>query len=83
MWGPLLDTHDSLTVDQRGTGCSGAVDCPSVQQTVYLTPDNVSACAQRLGNTSDLYGIELAAADIAAVLDHLNLTQPIDLYGER
>ncbi len=31
MYGPLLDRHNLLLVDQRGTGRSAALDCPALQ----------------------------------------------------
>lgn len=82
LWGSLLDTHDTVTVDQRGTGCSGVIDCPSVQLTNFITVQNVTDCGLKLGVKSDLYGMQDAAADIVAVLDFLNISTPVDLYGE-
>ena len=45
-FGPALETHDLLLVDSRGTGQSGAIDCPDYQHgTAPLignnTPDDV------------------------------------------
>jgi hypothetical protein len=83
VWGAgLLENYDTLTVDQRGTGCSRAINCPSVQLTSALSVANMSACGAQLGAESDLYGMQLVSGDVAAVLDYLALTAPIDLYGE-
>jgi pimeloyl-ACP methyl ester carboxylesterase len=78
---PLLSTRDLLLVDNRGTGGSGAIDCPELQsyEGDYLV--NVGLCGSRLGETSDLYGTAFAADDLAAVLDALGIDR-IDLYGD-
>ncbi len=78
---PLLETHDLLLMDSRGTGASGAIDCPELQsyEGDYLL--NVALCGSQLGGASDLYGSAFAADDLAAILDTLGIPQ-IDLYGD-
>lgn len=78
---PLLQDHDLLLMDNRGTGLSQPVDCPGLQRAPYLFLRGVEACGQELGDTSDLYGSGLAADDLAALLDALGIQQ-IDLYGD-
>ncbi len=81
LFDPLLSQRQLLLVDNRGTGFSGAIDCPELQsyEGDYLA--NVQLCGEQLGDTSDLYGSALAADDMAAVLDALAIPR-IDLYGD-
>jgi pimeloyl-ACP methyl ester carboxylesterase len=81
LFDPLLSQRQLLLVDNRGTGYSGAIDCPELQsyEGDYLA--NIKLCGEQLGDTSDLYGSALAADDMAAVLDALAISQ-IDLYGD-
>jgi len=81
LFDPLLSQRQLLLVDNRGTGYSGAIDCPELQsyEGDYLA--NVQLCGEQLGDTSDLYGSALAADDMAAVLDALGISE-IDLYGD-
>src|SRR5829696_3393530 len=49
---PLLRRYRLVVVDQRGTGDSGLLRCPSVERLRSLdpfTPEAVGACAQHLG----------------------------------
>ncbi len=78
---PLMDRHDLLLVDQRGTGNSQAIDCEPLQNSAYLSLRGVGLCGEHLGNTSDLYGSGIAADDMAAVLDALGFGR-INLYGD-
>jgi len=78
---PLLEDHDLLLMDNRGTGSSQAIDCPGLQHAPFLFLPGIAACGSELGRTSDLYGSGLAADDLAALLDALGIEQ-IDLYGD-
>jgi pimeloyl-ACP methyl ester carboxylesterase len=78
---PLMDRHDLLLVDHRGTGASNALNCPLLQSELNPQHDGVSACGATLGTSAYLYGTPLAADDLAAVLDALAIDQ-IDLYGD-
>jgi pimeloyl-ACP methyl ester carboxylesterase len=78
---PLRATHDVVIMDNRGTGRSGAVDCPELQNAAALTEANIGACGRSLGATAPLYSTTLAADDLAAVLDSLSLGK-ISLYGD-
>jgi pimeloyl-ACP methyl ester carboxylesterase len=78
---PLLDRRRLLLVDQRGTGRSGAIDCPWLQSYEGNRVRAVGACGRQLGSAADDYGSAIAADDLADVLDHLH-TRKIDLYGD-
>jgi pimeloyl-ACP methyl ester carboxylesterase len=78
---PLRADHDVVMVDARGTGKSGAIECPSVQRSDVRTPADIGACGRRLGADADLYGTRLAAQDMAAVLDTLHVGK-VDFYGD-
>jgi pimeloyl-ACP methyl ester carboxylesterase len=73
MLGPLLKNRALLVVDQRGTGESSPIDCPAAQ--------SVAACAKSLGARFDLYGTELVAQDLSALVKALELGV-VDIYGD-
>jgi pimeloyl-ACP methyl ester carboxylesterase len=81
LFGPLRDTYDVLLMDYRGTGQSGAIDCSELQRAPQLTERNIGACGRSLGRTAPLYSSALAADDLAAVLDALEIER-IGLYGD-
>jgi pimeloyl-ACP methyl ester carboxylesterase len=81
LFAPLLDTRDLLLMDDRGTGRSGAIDCKPLQRAKMMTLGNVTACGTQLGNTSDLYGTDLAADDLNAIEDALGV-KTADMYGD-
>jgi len=78
---PLLGQHDFLMMDNRGTGQSGAVDCPALQSAETWTVDLIAACGDSLGARASLYSTAYAADDLAAILDALGIER-IDLYGD-
>lgn len=80
LFDPLLEQRNLLLMDNRGTGGSGALEC-DIQYETELTQDLIAACADQLGDTAYLYGSALAADDLAALLDALEL-DTIDLYGD-
>jgi pimeloyl-ACP methyl ester carboxylesterase len=77
----LTTRRDVLLVDARGTGRSGALNCPALQSYAGDYQDNPPKCAQQLGATATLYGSGNAAEDLVAVLDELGI-QKVDLYGD-
>ncbi len=86
MIGSLHRRHDLILMDQRGTGASGAIDCPGVQHYDGLIrprdfPAVVAACARRLGERANAYGSAAVAEDLRAVLRALHVSK-IDLYGD-
>jgi pimeloyl-ACP methyl ester carboxylesterase len=81
LYGPLLDQRDLLLMDNRGTGQSHPIDCPSLQREEYPLPPEIQTCGAQLGSSAYLYGSGLAADDLAAILDALAIGK-IDLYGD-
>jgi pimeloyl-ACP methyl ester carboxylesterase len=81
LFAPLRDRRDMLLVDQRGTGKSGALDCPLLQRESTALGPGIRDCGAQLGNRAYLYGSALAADDLAAILDALGIAI-IDLYGD-
>ena len=78
---PMMDRHDLLLVDLRGTGGSDPIYCRRLQRYIGGYDRDVGMCGKQLGPASDLYGTHQAADDMAAVLHALNIPQ-IDLYGD-
>jgi pimeloyl-ACP methyl ester carboxylesterase len=78
---PLRATRDIVLMDNRGTGKSGAIDCPALQTAAQWTVDLVGSCGASLGDRSALYSTAYAADDLAAILELLD-AGPIDLYGD-
>jgi pimeloyl-ACP methyl ester carboxylesterase len=81
LFGPLLDRRRLLLVDNRGTGKSEPIRCRRLQSYQGDYEQAVGACGRKLGRASDLYGSRIAARDLVAVLDHLDIGR-IDLYGD-
>jgi pimeloyl-ACP methyl ester carboxylesterase len=97
LYRPLLNDRNLLLVDNRGTGTSGAINCPSLERFAGVEPSvvfaaAVRACGDRLDHErrrpdgtwvhgADLYGTANAARDLADVLTALQ-TGPVDLYGD-
>src|SRR4051812_11217205 len=81
LYGPLRITHDVLLMDNRGTGRSGALDCPKLQRAPVLTLDDIGLCGRSLGARAPLYSTTLATDDLAAVLEALAIGR-VDLYGD-
>jgi pimeloyl-ACP methyl ester carboxylesterase len=81
LFGPLRQDRDIVIMDNRGTGKSGAVDCPQLQTAERWTVELVGACGESLGSRAALYSTGYAADDLAAVLAALGIRQ-IDLYGD-
>lgn len=81
LFAPLRATRDVLLMDNRGTGRSGAIDCPELQRADHWTVELVGACGASLGERSALYSTAYAADDLAAILEALG-SGPVDLYGD-
>jgi pimeloyl-ACP methyl ester carboxylesterase len=81
MLGPLRRRHDLILMDNRGTGSSGAINCPRLQQQKGDYAREVGRCARRLGDAANAYGTGAAADDLAAVLDKLRVPV-VNLYGD-
>ncbi|HEX5622640.1 MAG TPA: alpha/beta fold hydrolase, partial [Solirubrobacteraceae bacterium] len=78
---PLMERRDLLLVDLRGTGLSGALDCPAFRRTVAGYLRRAGRCARQLGARVDRYNTRASVDDLAAVLDALKIPT-IDLYGD-
>jgi pimeloyl-ACP methyl ester carboxylesterase len=81
MYGPLLDRRNLLLVDQRGTGMTAPISCPTLQDLTGAYAPAAATCAAKLGDHADLYGTADSADDLAAVVTALGLGR-IDLYGD-
>jgi len=81
LFAPLRDRRDMLFVDNRGTGNSEPFDCPLLESESNPRPAGIRACGAQLGDQAYLYDSGLAADDLAAVLDALNIPI-INLYGD-
>jgi len=97
IFAPLLETHNLVLVDNRGTGGSGILLCPRLQRDAGRTSGPrfaklVGACGDSLNHrfklpdgrwlhASDLYGTAYAVADLAAILRRLD-TGPVTIYGD-
>ena len=81
MYGPLLRRRNLLLVDQRGTGRSEPIDCPSLQVLRIAYRLAAAQCATRLGARNDDYTTARSADDVAAVISDLRLGR-VDLYGD-
>jgi pimeloyl-ACP methyl ester carboxylesterase len=81
MYGALLHRRNLLLVDQRGTGLSAPINCPSLQKLTGAYAPAAATCAKKLGSKFDLYGSALSADDLSAVISALALG-PVDLYGD-
>jgi pimeloyl-ACP methyl ester carboxylesterase len=86
MIGSLRRQHDLIVMDNRGTGTSGAINCPRLQRYDGLThPSNIAAavrdCASTLGVAANAYGTDAVADDLAYILQRLGVHK-VDVYGD-
>ncbi len=78
---PALDRHDLLLIDPRGTGRSGAIDCPDYQHgTAPTILAGAAGCAAQLGAAATRYSTRDIAADYEAVRAALRI-EVLDLVG--
>jgi pimeloyl-ACP methyl ester carboxylesterase len=85
--GDLTDKRDLVVVDHRGTGQSGAIDCPELQQVIgdlNVAPSAriraIGKCGRQLGRDADRYGSGDVAMDLNAVRRALGYDK-ISMYG--
>jgi pimeloyl-ACP methyl ester carboxylesterase len=76
----VQDERDLLLIDLRGTGRSGAIDCPDAQHGIGEERDAVRACGAQLGAAASRYGSADRADDIEAVRAALGIPK-FDYYG--
>ncbi len=81
---PLLRRRELVFFDERGTGTSGAVDCPPLQRATVQEYIAIGQCANRLGASYAAYTTAEAARDMDAVraaLGHGRILLYGDSYG--
>lgn len=76
---PALRTRDMLVFDQRGTGQSGALDCPSLRST-STEVSAVTQCASSLGSRRAFYRTLDSVEDIEAMRAAAGYEQ-LSIYG--
>ena len=79
-FGDELATRALLVMDQRGTGLSAPVDCDDEIADGDTWREAIGSCASKLGDRFDLFGTTLAADDLAAIINALQLG-PSNIYG--
>ena len=79
-FGDELSSRALLVMDQRGTGLSSAVDCDDEIAEAETWRESIGSCASKLGDRFDLFGTSLAADDLAAIINALQLG-PSNIYG--
>ncbi len=78
---PVLGDRDLIVLDQRGTGRSGALACPTLEQRrIGPVGPAVTACAAAIGSRRAFYTTIDSADDIEVVRRELGLER-IALYG--
>jgi len=55
LFGPNRDKHDILLIDDRGSGFSCTIDCPSLQHGAAPYEQSVAECAAQLGEAASRY----------------------------
>jgi pimeloyl-ACP methyl ester carboxylesterase len=79
--GPALRARDLVVFDQRGTGRSGLLRCPTLDRRPRGDPRKaVQACATRLGATRAFYTTRDSADDLEAVRQAEGVDK-VTLYG--
>jgi len=79
LFGTESRSRDIVLMDQRGTGGSGALDCPALQRGQAKVAA-IAECAARLGPRRDFYSSTDMADDIDAVREALGAEQ-IAIFG--
>ena len=83
---PVLDQHDLLLFDPRGTGLSDPLSCPAFSAAQAFASAAVQAaadgaCGRSLGAAAAHYGTDAIADDLDALRAALGIGQ-LDLWGE-
>jgi pimeloyl-ACP methyl ester carboxylesterase len=78
---PVADRRNLLLVDLRGTGRSGALDCPAFKHHILPYLPLAGRCARQLGPKRDFYDTSQSVQDIEAVLAAVHAGK-VDLYGD-
>ncbi len=80
LFGPNLDKHDLLLIDDRGRGLSGAIDCPGLQHGIGPFDNEVATCAAQLGPAASRYGTGDIAQDTETIRLALGYDK-VDYFG--
>jgi pimeloyl-ACP methyl ester carboxylesterase len=81
LFGGLLNHHPLVLVDMRGTGRSGGLNCPDVQNGAGPEWITLGECARKLGARFEGFTTAMAADDIDDVRKALGFDR-IALYGD-
>ena len=81
LWRPVSARRDLLLVDLRGTGRSGALNCPAFRRHILPYIPRAGRCAAQLGPSRDDYDTSQSVQDLAPVLNAIGAGK-IDLYGD-
>jgi pimeloyl-ACP methyl ester carboxylesterase len=81
LWRPISARRDLVLVDLRGTGRSGALNCPAFRRHILPYIVRAGRCAAQLGPTRDDYDTSQSVQDLAVVLNAIGVGK-IDLYGD-
>jgi pimeloyl-ACP methyl ester carboxylesterase len=81
VWRPVSARRDLLLVDLRGTGRSGALNCPAFRRHILPYVVRAGRCAAQLGPARDAYDTSQSVQDVHAVVRALGVGR-IDLYGD-
>ncbi|MGN6377741.1 MAG: alpha/beta hydrolase [Gaiellales bacterium] len=81
LWRPISAHRDLLLIDLRGTGRSGALNCPAYRKHILPYIERAGRCAARLGPARDFYDTSQSVQDVEAVLTALRVGK-VDLYGD-
>jgi pimeloyl-ACP methyl ester carboxylesterase len=81
LWRPVSARRDLVLVDLRGTGRSGALNCPAFRRHILPYIVRAGRCAAQLGSARDDYDTSQSVQDVEAVLRTIGVGK-IDLYGD-
>ena len=78
---PLARRYQLVSYDQRGTGSSGLIRCPSLERDARLRSTAAGAeCAAKLGARRGLYGTDDSVEDVEALRQALGV-EKLTLFG--
>ena len=81
LWRPISAHRDLLLVDLRGTGRSGALNCPAFRRHILPYVVRAGRCAAQLGRKRDFYDTSQSVQDLRAVVAALGIHR-LDVYGD-
>jgi pimeloyl-ACP methyl ester carboxylesterase len=86
MIGSLVQRHDLIVMDNRGTGISSVLKCPVLQHYFdFAEPGDlahvVAGCQDQLGAAANAYGTDAVGDDLAYILGKLGI-KTVDMYGD-